>query len=157
MILSYSNTWYLLPVVGTGWRTILVECKLGDFFPAEPVGFWTSAYRYALRIGVNFLVWVQWVSLKYGLRMCTVRFSRAVSSVRTRAQQSQLWVQNSCTVPGLRSNLRPDSEFSWKIGLEAVFESFDRLFFYWLLLTTIVRHPVCIDVLRRVSCGNPRA
>ena len=43
---------------GTGLREIVLNLRTGEFFPAEPVGFWTSGYRYALRIDVNFLVWV---------------------------------------------------------------------------------------------------
>ena len=42
----------------TGVVTILVECNFREFFPAEPVGFWTSGFRYGVRIGLNLSVWV---------------------------------------------------------------------------------------------------
>ena len=43
---------------GTGWAQIVLNLRTGEFFPAEPVGFWTSGFRYAVRIGLNFPLWV---------------------------------------------------------------------------------------------------
>ena len=41
--------WLLLP---TGWAQIVLNLRTGEFFPAEPVGFWTSGFRWGLGHGL---------------------------------------------------------------------------------------------------------
>ena len=38
--------------VHTGWDEIVLNLRTGEFIPAEPVGFWTSGFRWALGHGL---------------------------------------------------------------------------------------------------------
>ena len=32
----------------TGWAELVLNLRTGEFIPAEPVGFWTSGFRYSI-------------------------------------------------------------------------------------------------------------
>ena len=42
----------VLNITGTGWAQIVLNLRTGEFIPAEPVGFWTSGFRWGLGHGL---------------------------------------------------------------------------------------------------------